>query len=126
MDSVIAGRIAIYGDDHPRTLAARLELTGETGKAGQVPHALDLATVVTNDSTRFLGADHELTLFGHYQIALWTAVLGDTDQAKALFSTLLTGSDRILGPDHELTRDIRGQLQQAPGQTIHYHLPASW
>ena len=126
MDSVVAGRIAIYGDDHPRTLAARLELTGETGKAGQVPHALDLATVVTNDSTRFLGADHELTLFGHYQIALWTAVLGDTDQAKALFSTLLTGSDRILGPDHELTRDIRGQLQQAPGQTIHYHLPASW
>ena len=88
--------------------------------------AVEMAKAVTDDSTRFLGADHELTLYGHYQIALWTAVRGDTDQATALFSTLLTNGSRILGPDHALTRDTRGQLQETPGHTIHYHLPATW
>ena len=126
LDSVVAGRTAIYGEDHPRTLAGRLQLAGEIGKADQVTQAVEMVKVVTDDSTRFLGADHELTLYGHYQIALWTAVLGDTDRATTLFSALLTNSNRILGQDHKLTRDIREQLQQTLGHSIHYHLPASW
>ena len=125
LTEVIDGRAAIYGPDHPRTIAIRLDLAGSLGETKQFSQALTLATEITNDCVRIFGHDHEFVLAGRHQQALWTALSGHVDDATARLTTLLHDCEQILGPEHPLTRDCANQLAQ-PDHAIWYYLPPTW
>ena len=113
MDSVVAGRIAIYGDDHPGLSRPASNSRARLARPVKYP----TPSIWRRKSPTTAHDSSEPTTSSPSSVTTRSLcarpLLGDTDQAKALFSTLLTGSDRILGPDHELTRDIRGHSTSA-------------
>ncbi|MCL6667656.1 hypothetical protein [Streptomyces panaciradicis] len=123
--TVIDGRTALYGSDHPRTFACRLQLTGWTGECGRYDEALSLLLDLVQDITRALGPHHVLTLAGRHQQAMWTSCSGRVDQARTAFATLLDECERHLGTAHELAEDCRARLTR-PDRPIWRYREPSW
>jgi hypothetical protein len=65
-------RERVSGPEHPDTLAARHELAGWTGQAGNPAAARDLFAGLLPVLERVLGPVHPHSLIARHQLASWT------------------------------------------------------
>ena len=125
LTKVVHVRALIFGPDHPRTFAGRLQLAGLHGETGRLREAQSLLAATVDESAGALGPGHELTLAGRHQQALWTGLSGEREEAVDLLRALLDDCERHLGPGHPLTEDCRARAA-APARPPWYYEPPSW
>ncbi|WP_239341568.1 FxSxx-COOH system tetratricopeptide repeat protein, partial [Frankia sp. CiP3] len=101
---------AIFGPDHPDTLASRNNLAGAYAAAGRVGEAITLFEQTLTDRRRVLGPDHPDTLASRHNLAGAYQTAGRVGEAITLFEQTLTDRRRVLGPDHPDTLASRYNL----------------
>jgi hypothetical protein len=104
-----------YGAEHPDTLAARAELAGFTGNAGDAAAARDQYSALLPVEERVLGAEHPSTLAHRGNLARWTGQAGDAAAARDQLAALLPVEERVLGAEHPSTLFARGNLARWTG-----------
>ena len=104
-----------YGAEHPDTLAARAELAGFTGNAGDAAAARDQFAALLPVYERLLGPEHPDTLADRSNLARWTGMAGDAVAARDQFAALLPVDERILGAEHHYTLYTRRNLARWTG-----------
>ena len=108
---------AAYGPGHPETLAARRNLAGWTGRAGDAAGARDQFAVLLPVRERVLGPGHPHTLAARNNLARWTGEAGDAAGARDQLAVLLPVRERVLGPGHPDTLATRANLAYWSGKT---------
>ena len=101
---------AAYGPEHPETLAARRNLAGWTGRAGDAAGARDQYAALLPLRERVLGPEHPDTLRTRGNLARMTGEAGDAAGARDQLAALLPMLERVLGPDDPNTRSVRDYL----------------
>ena len=104
-----------YGPEHPETLAARRDLAGWTGRAGDAAGARDQFAALLPIIDRVLGPEHPRTLAAHGNLARWTGEAGDAAGARDKYAALLPIYERVLGPEHPDTLATRHDLAWTTG-----------
>ena len=89
---------AAYGPEHPETLAARRDLAGWTGRAGDAAGARDQLAALLPVHERVLGPEHPDTLVVRHELAVWTGEAGDAAGARDQYAALLPVRERVLAP----------------------------
>ena len=107
---------AAYGPEHPETLAARGNLAGWTGRAGDAAGARDQFAALLPIHERVLGPEHPDTLVVRHELAVWTGEAGDAAGARDQLAALLPVRERVLGPEHPHTLAARGNLAGWTGE----------
>jgi hypothetical protein len=107
---------AAYGPEHPDTLAARRNLAGWTGQAGDAAGAHDQFAALLPVRERVLGPDHPHTLAARADLAAWTGEAGDAAGARDQLAVLLPIRERVLGSEHPGTLITRNQLARWTGE----------
>ena len=105
-----------FGPEHPETLAARRDLAGWTGRAGDAAGARDQFAALLPIIERVLRSEHPDTLVTRHELAVWTGEAGDAAGARDQFAALLPIRERVLGPEHPRTLATRGELARWTGQ----------
>ena len=105
-----------YGPEHPKTLAARRDLAGWTGRAGDAAAARDQFAALLPIVERVLGREHPDTLVTRHELAVWTGEAGDAAGARDQVAALLPIRERVLDPEHPRTLATRGDLAYWTGQ----------
>jgi Domain of unknown function (DUF4062)/Tetratricopeptide repeat len=100
----------VYGPEHPETLAARRDLAGWTGRAGDAAGARDQFAALLPIIERVLRPEHPDTLVTRHELAVWTGEAGDAAGARDQLAALLPNRERVLGPEHPHTLATRGNL----------------
>jgi hypothetical protein len=101
IETTIAARTEVLGDDHPDTLTALNALAVAHRRAGQPDKALDVAKKAVLARTRALGPTHVDTLTSRMGLALALAATGDTTHAHRIVSSTLAAAEDALGQEHE-------------------------
>jgi Tetratricopeptide repeat len=107
---------AAYGPEHPETLAARRNLAGWTGRAGDAAGARDQFAALLPIHERVAGPEHPDTLVVRHELAVWTGEAGDAAGARDQLAALLPVRERVLGPEHPQTLTARHNLAVWTGQ----------
>ena len=105
-----------YGPEHPETLAARRDLAGWTGEAGDAAGARDQCAALLPIRERVQGPEHPDTLTTRNQLARRTGEAGDAAGARDQFAALLPIRERVQGPEHPDTLAARNQLARWTGE----------
>ena len=105
-----------FGPDHPETLAARRDLAGWTGRAGDAAGARDQFAALLPIIERVLRSEHPDTLVTRHELAVWTGEAGDAAGARDQYAALLPIRERVLGPEHPRSLATRGELARWTGQ----------
>ena len=105
-----------YGAEHRDTLAARAQLAGFTGLAGDAAGARDLFAALLPVEERVFGAEHPDTLSARQRLATFTGDSGDAAGARDLFAALLPVEERVLGAEHPDTLSARQRLATFTGE----------
>ena len=107
---------AAYGAEHPETLAARRDLAGWTGRAGDAAGARDQLAALLPIHERIQGPEHPDTLVVRHELAVWTGEAGDAAGARDQYAALLPVRERVLGPGHPHTLAARNNLARWTGE----------
>jgi len=99
-----------YGPEHEKTLAARSNLTYQTGEAGDAARARDQYAELLPTLERVQGPEHPDTLAARSNLADWTGETGGKVQARDQLADLLPIQERVLGPEHPDTLTARDDL----------------
>ena len=105
-----------YGPEHPKTLAARRDLAGWTGRAGDAAGARDQFAALLPIIERVLRPEHPDTLVTRHELAVWTGEAGDAAGARDQLAALLPIRERVLGPEDPHTLATRGNLARWTGE----------
>jgi hypothetical protein len=105
-----------YGPEHPETLAARRNLAGWTGRAGDAAGARDQFAALLPIHERVLSPEHPDTLVVRHELAVWTGEAGDAAGARDQLAAVLPIRERVLGPEDPHTLAARGNLARWTGQ----------
>jgi hypothetical protein len=105
-----------YGPEHRATLAARYELAGWVGEAGNGAAARDQFAALLPISEAVLGPEHPDTLSTRAGLARWAGAAGDAAGARDQFAALLPIVERVLGPEHPRTLTTRDDLAHWAGE----------
>jgi hypothetical protein len=106
-----------YGPEHPETLAARRNLAGCTGRAGDAAGARDQFAALLPIHEQVLGPEHPDTLIVRHELAVWTGEAGDAAGARGQLAALLPIIERVQGPEHPRTLAARADLAYWTGKT---------
>jgi tetratricopeptide (TPR) repeat protein len=90
----------LFGDQHPDTLSATINLVNIKRAVNQPEEALTLAQGVMGRYRRIYGPDHPYTHACSGNLALMQRVNGDAEAARGLDETSLAGLEARLGRDH--------------------------
>lgn len=101
---------ALFGEAHPDTFSARVDLARQLGGMGASQDALALAKGVVAQSADALGPDHEITRRARFETAVWTRVVEGPAVGAQLFRELLEDSD---GWDLDVAWNLGGALVDA-------------
>jgi len=99
-----------YGPEDPKTLAARRDLAGWTGQAGDAAGARDQFAALLPIRERIRGPDHPETLITRSLLARWTGEAGDAAGARDQLAALLPIIQQVLRPEHPETLATRHDL----------------
>ena len=91
------------GHEHRDTLAARANLVGWTGEAGDARAAQRELTALLPIIKRAFGPEDPHTLTARADLAHWTGHAGDAALARDQFAELLPDNERERGPEHPET-----------------------
>lgn len=106
----------VLGSEHPGTLAARSNLAGWRGEAGDVSSAAITMEKLLPVVERVLGPEHPDTLTARHNLAGWRGETGDAAGAADTLEKLLRIRERVLGPEHPDTLTGRHNLARWRGQ----------
>jgi hypothetical protein len=104
------------GPELPNALAARANLAGWTGQAGDAPAARDLFAALLPVRERVSGSQRPSTLTTQANLAYWTGKAGDAAAARDMFAALLPVRERVSGGEHPSTLRIRDNLARWTGE----------
>ncbi|MEW9555151.1 tetratricopeptide repeat protein [Nonomuraea sp. NPDC050783] len=107
---------AALGPRHPDTLAARHDLAGHRGGAGDARAAREEFAALLPLQEGVHGPDHPRVLATRHALALWTGQAGDPAAARDGAAALLPVRERVLGPEHPDTLGTRHDLAYWTGQ----------
>ena len=105
-----------FGPEHPETLAARRDLAGWTGRAGDAAGARDQFAALLPIIERVLRSEHPDTLVTRHELAVWTGEAGDAAGGRDQLAALLPIRERVLGPEDPRTLATRGNLARWTGE----------
>ena len=127
-------RAAVFGTDHPDTLAARAHNSVPLFQLGRYAESRQRNEVLLNDELRVLGPLHAATLSTYLQLGNDTAALGEPEVALGYFRTAADGLAKVLSPQHPrrlaalngmgYALDDLGRLAEA--ETVYRSLIAGW
>jgi tetratricopeptide (TPR) repeat protein len=92
-----------YGDVHPDTMAAAINLTNAQRTIGLLDDALTLAESTGDQYPKVYGPAHPFNYGCIGNLALLHRVTGDPDKARSLNESALAGLDARLSRDHDYT-----------------------
>jgi tetratricopeptide (TPR) repeat protein len=98
------GLTSFYGDRHPFTLAASINLATDLAACGALTAAIQLGRDAYADGRSVLGADHPDTLMAAANLALDEAVAGNDEEAERLLADVLSRYGRTLTAEHPEAR----------------------
>ena len=96
----MAERQREFGDDHPDTLTAMLDLADCLWAQGRLIAARKLEERVVEGRRRLLGEQHPDTLKAVGKLAVTLAAQGDLDQARRLQEQVVSGRRALFGDSH--------------------------
>ena len=105
-----------YGPEHPETLAARANLAGWTGEAGDAAAARNQSAALLPIRERVSGPEHPDTLTARDNLARWTGWAGDAAAARDQYAALLPVRERVSGTEHPDTLTARDNLARWTGE----------
>jgi tetratricopeptide (TPR) repeat protein len=100
----------LYGDSHPDTLAAAINLANIQRAGGRPRDALELAEATVTRYPGVYGKDHPYSHACAGTLALLRRITGDPAGARALNETALAGLDRRLNRDHHYSLIVAANL----------------
>jgi Tetratricopeptide repeat len=106
---------AVYGPQHPATLAARHSLARWLGGSGDPAGARDQLADLVPVLELVLGREHRDTLDSRGNLATWTGQAGDPASARKQLAGLAPVCERVLGPEHPTTLNTCGKLAEWTG-----------
>jgi hypothetical protein len=92
-----------FGDDHPDTLAAAMNLANALRVLGEVNEGFDLASDAMNRYSNVFGPDHPYVHGSRVNVALFRRELGDFEKARELDELSLRELATHIGEDHHFT-----------------------
>lgn len=104
-----------YGAEHPDTLAARCNLAGVIGAAGDPAGARDMYAELAPVCDRVLGPEHPQAMIARHNLAHWTGEAGDPTTARDGTAELLTIYEQKYGAGHPETLPARINLARWTG-----------
>jgi tetratricopeptide (TPR) repeat protein len=100
----------LYGDGHPDTLAAAVNLTSILRATGDLAEALSLAQATVTRYPAAYGEDHPYHYGSTGNLAVLWRLSADATQARRLDELALAGLDRRLGRDHHYSLTVAANL----------------
>ncbi|MEM8757674.1 MAG: serine/threonine-protein kinase, partial [Planctomycetota bacterium] len=92
-----------YGEQHPETLQARMNLTAVWRRQGKAEQAESTARAVLAASRHTYGPDHQQTYTASRNLALCLISSGKPERALELLEPILDEHERRYGKDHQRT-----------------------
>jgi tetratricopeptide (TPR) repeat protein len=109
-ESTVTLMLALFGAEHPDTLASQNNLALTLQAQGDLAGARVLLESVLAVQTRTLGAEHPSTLTGQNNLALTLQAQGDLAGARVLLESVLAVQTRTLGVEHPDTLTSQNNL----------------
>ncbi len=99
--------VAIYGDQHPFTLAANINYASDLGACGELAEAIRIGQDTLANCRSTLGPDHPDTLMAAVNLAIDVAISGGQARAERLREDALRRYEETLTMEHPEARAAR-------------------
>lgn len=107
---VVAQCRRLYGDGHPDTLAAAINLASVLRVSGSLAEAISLAEATVARYPSAYGPDHPYAFGSIGNLAVLRRLSGEFKTARSLNETALAGLDRRLSRDHHYSLTVAANL----------------